>query len=81
MNAIMPGSRTLQRFDIEDGFEDTMAAVDADGSAIVERFVGPDLLARLNQYPQHQARRARARSTSTSAKGHCYISCQWMMQH
>ena len=48
MNAIIPSSRTLQRFDIEDGFEDIVAAVEADGSAIVERFVGPDLLARLN---------------------------------
>lgn len=41
--------RPLQRFDLEaDAFEAIMAAVDADGSAIVERFVSPDLLARLN---------------------------------
>jgi hypothetical protein len=48
MNAIVAGQRTLQRFDIADPFEDIMAAVGADGSAIVERFVTPDLLARLN---------------------------------
>ncbi|HEX3919949.1 MAG TPA: phytanoyl-CoA dioxygenase family protein [Caulobacteraceae bacterium] len=48
MNAIAAPPRTLRRFDIEDGFEDIMAAVDADGSAIVERFVGAELLARLN---------------------------------
>ena len=40
--------RPLQRFDIDDAFNDIMAAVDADGGAIVERFVDPDLLRRLN---------------------------------
>ncbi|HLI67867.1 MAG TPA: phytanoyl-CoA dioxygenase family protein [Caulobacteraceae bacterium] len=40
--------RALQRFDIDDAFDDVMAAVDADGSAIVERFVDADLLGRLN---------------------------------
>ena len=38
----------LQHFDIDDAFGDIMGAVEADGSAIVERFVGPKLLARLN---------------------------------
>jgi len=41
-------SQPLQRFDIGDAFDDIMAAVDADGGAIVERFVGPELLQRLN---------------------------------
>lgn len=40
--------RALQRLDIDDGFEAIMAAVDADGGAIVERFIGPDLVSRLN---------------------------------
>jgi hypothetical protein len=48
MNAIDAPQRMLRRFDIGDGFEDVMAAVADDGSAIVEGFVGPDLLARLN---------------------------------
>jgi ectoine hydroxylase-related dioxygenase (phytanoyl-CoA dioxygenase family) len=48
MNAIDIRPRTLQRFDLSDPFDTIMAAVDADGSAIVERFVTPDLLARLN---------------------------------
>jgi ectoine hydroxylase-related dioxygenase (phytanoyl-CoA dioxygenase family) len=48
MNAVEIQPRTLQRFDIADAFDDVMAAVDADGSAIVERFVSADLLARLN---------------------------------
>jgi ectoine hydroxylase-related dioxygenase (phytanoyl-CoA dioxygenase family) len=48
MTAVETTSRPLQRFDIGDGFDAVMAAVDADGSAIVERFVSPDLLARLN---------------------------------
>jgi hypothetical protein len=41
-------TRSLQRFDGADAFDDVMDAVDADGSAIVERFVTSDLLARLN---------------------------------
>ncbi len=40
--------RALQRFDVDDAFDEIMAAVDADGGAIVERFVAPGLLARLN---------------------------------
>jgi hypothetical protein len=40
--------RPLQRFDADDAFEAVMAAVDADGGAIVERFATPDLLMRLN---------------------------------
>lgn len=40
--------RRLQRFDIDDAFDDIMAAIDADGSAIVERFISPELLGRLN---------------------------------
>ncbi|HEY2707339.1 MAG TPA: phytanoyl-CoA dioxygenase family protein [Caulobacteraceae bacterium] len=48
MTVIEDRPRALQHFDIDDGFEDIMAAVDEDGSAIVERFVGPELLARLN---------------------------------
>ncbi len=48
MTTLETASRPLQRFDIGDDFDAVMAAVDADGSAIVERFVSPDLLARLN---------------------------------
>ena len=48
MDALEMLPRTLQRFDVGDAFDDIMAAVDADGTAIVERFVAPDLLARLN---------------------------------
>lgn len=48
MSVVETRARPLQRFDIDDPFEHIMAAVDADGSAIVERFLSPDLLARLN---------------------------------
>ena len=41
-------TRELQRFEGAGAFDDIMAAVDADGSAIVEGFVSGDLLARLN---------------------------------
>jgi hypothetical protein len=41
-------ARALQRFDRSDPFDAIMAAVNADGAAIVERFVTPGLLARLN---------------------------------
>jgi ectoine hydroxylase-related dioxygenase (phytanoyl-CoA dioxygenase family) len=48
MSEVETRPRGLQRFDVDDGFEDIMAALDADGSAIVERFVSAELLARLN---------------------------------
>src|SRR6185312_4833085 len=48
MSVVETQPRALQRFDIDDPFEGVMAAIDADGSAIVERFLSPDLLARLN---------------------------------
>lgn len=40
-------SRPLQRFGRDDPFENIMAAIDADGCAVVERFIDADLLARL----------------------------------
>ena len=48
MSEIETRTRTLQRFQSPDAFGDIMAAVDADGTAIVERLVPPALLARLN---------------------------------
>ena len=49
MSDVETRPRTLQRFDHgADAFEKIMAAVDADGCAIVERLAPPDLLARLN---------------------------------
>jgi ectoine hydroxylase-related dioxygenase (phytanoyl-CoA dioxygenase family) len=48
MSDVETRPKGLQRFDAGDAFEDIMAAVDADGCAIVERFVSQDLLARLN---------------------------------
>jgi ectoine hydroxylase-related dioxygenase (phytanoyl-CoA dioxygenase family) len=48
MDDATPRPRTLQRFDIDDPFDAVMAALDADGYAIVERFAGADLVARLN---------------------------------
>ena len=48
MSEIETRTRTLQRFQSPDAFDDIMAAVDADGTAIVERLVPPALLARLN---------------------------------
>lgn len=59
MNAIDVGPRSLRRFAVDDAFDDIMAAVDADGSAIVERFIAPELVARLNaQLDAPIARRA-----------------------
>lgn len=48
MEATLARPRALQRFDIEDAFEDITGAVDANGAAIVERFLSPELVARLN---------------------------------
>lgn len=48
MDGTTPQAPALQRFDLAEPFEAIMAAVDADGSAIVENFITPDLLARLN---------------------------------
>jgi hypothetical protein len=52
--------RTLQRFRLDqDGFDDIMAAVDEDGAAIVERFITPDHLQRMNaEFDDAIARRA-----------------------
>jgi ectoine hydroxylase-related dioxygenase (phytanoyl-CoA dioxygenase family) len=55
---------TLQRFDIEYRFEDIMAAVDADGAAIVERFVAEDLLERLNRQLDEKIRTTPAGSNA-----------------
>jgi hypothetical protein len=48
MSDVETRARTLQRFDGCGVFDRIMAAVDADGCAIVENFISPDLLARLN---------------------------------
>jgi ectoine hydroxylase-related dioxygenase (phytanoyl-CoA dioxygenase family) len=48
MSAVETRARPLQRFAGPEDFDGVMAAVDADGSAIVEQFVTPDLLARIN---------------------------------
>ncbi len=48
MSDVETRPRPLRSFAIDDGFDDIMAALDADGGAIVERFVGDDLVGRLN---------------------------------
>ena len=46
-------AKPLQRFDAQDPFDTIMAAIDADGAAIVERFISPELVARLNAELDH----------------------------
>jgi hypothetical protein len=48
MSDVETRARTLQRFDGCGPFDEIMAAVDADGCAIVENFISPGLLTRLN---------------------------------
>lgn len=50
MTAVQPhaASPVLRRFKREDPFDAIAAAIDGDGAAIIEGFIGDDLLARLN---------------------------------
>lgn len=48
MTLAAPPAVALRRFTIDDPFDDIMGAIDRDGATIVENFIGPDLLARLN---------------------------------
>ena len=68
MYTAMPNARALRRFDIADAFEDIIGAVDEDGSVIVERFLDPGLLARLNAELDAPVSRREAGSAAVDEK-------------